>query len=181
MRGIRYIALTLTVLAAIMSASVAHAERTAGEYNVKAAFLFNFVKFVQWPGASNVAQLSSINICILGENPFGAAAKLIEQGSTPKLKLNLQTLPSGSNNVQQCHILFISDSESSRLSKLIEASKSKPILTVGESPEFAQGGGMIQFVIADEKVKFIVNLGAAETAGLHVDSRLLEIAREVIR
>ena len=82
-------------------------------------------------------------------------------------------------SVEECHLLFVAQGRNEEMEELLKAAKGKPILTVGESPEFFQQGGMINFVIVDQKVRFEINTVALESAGLHADSRLLAVARRV--
>jgi len=151
------------------------------EYQVKAAFIYNFVKFVEWPGPLAVSKQSSINICIIGSNPFGEAGRQIfERASTPALQLNLVQVKS-SAAATSCHIAFISRSEEGKLADILADLKKSPVLTVSEIDDFASRGGIVGFVTDDNKVKLIVNTGAATTAGLRVDAQLLEIAMQVLR
>lgn len=151
------------------------------EYLVKAAFIYNFVKFVEWPGDMAVAKQSKLDICVLGKNVLSSAGSIFKKASTPSLKLNLQTESSAAAAAEHCHIVYISASEAGREKEILSQLKGKPVLVVGDVPEFIQNNGMIGFVLRDDKVKLTINRRAIEAAGLRVDAQLLEIALEVIR
>jgi hypothetical protein len=150
------------------------------EYLVKAAFMYNFVKFVEWPGQMSVAANPNVNICVIGTNPFGAEAQQVfAKASSGTLKLNVVERKDG--NYTGCHVAFISRSEESRLASIIAQLKGQPVLTVSDIDHFATRGGVIGFITQDNKIKLVVNTASAGAAGLRVDAQLLEIALNVIR
>lgn len=160
----------------------AFAQVNPREYQVKAAFLYNFVKFIEWPSTSSAGGEKNINICIIGNNPFGdIAAQMFARASTASLKLTLVEKHSWSGSATGCHMAFISRSESAHVDDIIAVLKSKPVLTVSDIDDFANRGGMIGFIDDDSKVKLVVNAGAVSASGLRVDAQLLEIAAQVIR
>jgi hypothetical protein len=170
------------ILIGLLIASVLHsqaAEPAISEYQVKAAFLYNFAKFADWPEAKLGTAASPMVIGILGEDPFGAMLDTLVQGkSVNGHPLKVRRLPSA-ENAGECHILFISRSEQSKLGALLEPLKSLPILTVSEVDRFAQQGGVIRFILVNETVRLEINPGAAEKAGLKIKSNLLSLARIV--
>lgn len=147
--------------------------RSASEYEVKAAFLLNFVKFVAWPQLVDRAQAPAFNICILGDNPFGRSLDRITEGETvnrrPIAVKHIRKFTAG------CEVLFIAGSERDTAGILNQTGPG--VLTVGESPDFLRDGGMINFVVDDRRVRFDVNRKAAERASLQISSRLLSVAR----
>ncbi len=150
----------------------------ASEPDVKAAFLYNFTKFVEWPAASFPEARSPLKLCILGEDPFGKTLKaLIEEGvgGHPVTLLRLDSL----NDPVACHVLFISRSERDRLPRIFGVLHDAPVLTVGETPGFVDQGGMINFLLEGSKVRFEINQEAAERAGLRISSKLLALAKRV--
>lgn len=160
----------------------AMADEAQKEYLVKAAFIYNFVKFVEWPGGLAVAQHPALNICVIGDNAFGAAGQeFFARASTPALRLTLVEKKSWSGSAEGCHVAFISRSEQDRLGEIMAVLKTKPILTVSEIEGFATKGGIIGFTTQDNKIKLIVNAATASAAGLRIDAQLLEIALQVIR
>ena len=147
---------------------------------VKAAFIFNFVKFISWPGERAIATQSSIDICVLGDSDLSSAASVFKQASSAKLALQLVPERSAKSAVTHCHIVFVGDSEEGKLSDVMASLKGQPVLTVSDISNFAERGGMIGFVLTDNKIKLAVNKRAIESAGLKVDAQLLEIALKVI-
>jgi hypothetical protein len=147
------------------------------EYQVKAAFLLNFAKFVEWPANAFAAPDAPITICILGDDPFGGVLDQIVEGESidgRKIAVRRMKRPSAS---QACQILFVSKSE-----KAFSTSELGPgVLTVGEGEGFLAHGGVIAFVIEDRRVRFDVGKSAAEKAGLKLSSKLLRVARSVER
>jgi hypothetical protein len=156
----------------------ARAEGVAGEYDVKAAFLFNFTKFVEWPPAAFTDEHSLLRVCVLGENPFGKALSLLMGDEVGGRRLSLTHLES-LNKLESCHVLYVSRSERERLGQVLAAVRSAPVLTVGDTPGFIDQGGMINFILEGSKVRFDVNQEAAERAGIKISSRLLALAKHV--
>ena len=156
---------------------VAQGAQTAfSEYQVKAAFLYNFAKFIEWPPRDEKGPLK---IGILGDDPFGDYLKEVIQDKTIRNRLietrHFRTV----DNLEVCDILFISDSESKRTPEVINILAGVPVLTVGEGRGFADQGGMIGLVIDDGKVRFDINAKAAKASGITVRSQLLDLARSV--
>lgn len=152
---------------------------TPGEYQLKAAFLFNFAKFIQWPASAFPSAQSEFEICILGDDPFGKSIddvlrdKAISEHPVAILRCK------GLSDLTHCHIVFVSSSEKKRLSEILASLKGANALVVGETDGFAESGGAIQFTIENQRVRFIINVDAAEHAGLQVSSKLLALAKVV--
>jgi hypothetical protein len=158
--------------------AVARAQGVLSEYDVKAAFLFNFTKFVEWPPSAFGDERSLLKICVLGDNPFGKTLHALmgeEVGGRRLLLAHLENL----KNLESCHVLYVSRSERERLSQILTAVRSAPVLTVADTPGFIDQGGMINFILEGTKVRFDVNQEAAERAGLKISSRLLALAKHV--
>jgi YfiR/HmsC-like len=153
------------------------ADQPVSEYQVKAAFLLNFTKFVDWPSAALPDDGSPISICILGNDPFGGALDLIVEGETVNARklvvLRLHRRPAA----KACHVLFVAKSEKN-VPQLL-AGLDPGILTVGEGDNFLREGGMIAFVLESRRVRFDINQKKAESAALKVSSKLLSVARTV--
>jgi hypothetical protein len=148
----------------------------ADEYPVKAAFLFNFAKFVEWPVAAFKGPEDPLAICVLGQNPFGTA---LEDVVRDKAVANRAFVVRGVLNTQQatsCQILFVSASERKRFRILLDELKGRSILTVGEADDFTASGGIINFRLKDARVRIEIDAKAAERAGLHISSKLLSLA-----
>jgi hypothetical protein len=148
------------------------------EYSIKAAFLYNFVKFVDWPAQALPSSSNTLVIGVLGRNPFGSALNTLS-GKTVKGKTLVVRQFSSVPEQGACHVLFISSSEQDRMKQLLDALRSSSILTVSETRGFAQSGGIINFVVQDEKVRFEINPAAAERARLNLSSDLLRLAKIV--
>jgi hypothetical protein len=153
---------------------------TAGEYQVKAAFLYNFAKFVEWPPRSFPDASAPLRICVLGRDPFGEELRNITKErivNGHKLEVSavfeLQV-------ARTCHILFIASSETAQLKQIFESLRGSDALTVGDSKGFVEQGGMINFVLEKNRVQFEVNRKAAEQGGLKISSKLLSVARLVV-
>ena len=167
----------LIVLALALAGGCLPAEPpVADEYPVKAAFLFNFAKFVEWPAAAFKGPEDPVAICVLGQNPFGTA---LEDVVRDKTVANRAFVVRGVLNTQQattCQILFVSASERKRFRILLDELKGRSILTVGEGDDFTANGGIINFRLKDARVRIEIDAGAANRAGLHISSKLLSLA-----
>jgi hypothetical protein len=146
------------------------------EYQLKAAFLLNFAKFVEWPPAAFAETRSPILLGILGENPFGDAVEQTIRGKTinnrPLMVKQFRLAAEATN----CHILFIGASEKARLPEILAAFRGTSVLTVGEMDRFTETGGMINFVRQGNKIRFQINEVAAKSVGLKISSKLLSLA-----
>jgi hypothetical protein len=168
--------------AAVLSAFVAPAPVQAGapsEHQVKAAFLYNFANFVQWPEGALGPPGSPLKVCVVGTDPFGAALDdafrgQVVQGRTVQIARGRSLAALG-----RCHILFLSQSEQGRWPVLLKELGTAPTLTVADGPPLVRQGGMISFVMEAKRVRFEINRGAAEHAGLRISSKLLALARLV--
>lgn len=150
------------------------------DYQVKAAYLYGFGRFVQWPAGGTTAN-SSFNICVLGQDPFGSTLDSTLAGQTVggrKVEAKRISSPKESTD---CQILFLGPSEDERLAEIIGSLDKAAILTVSDMPHFTDRGGMIQFVLEGNRVRFEVNLTAAQNAGLAMSAELLQVAVAVRR
>jgi hypothetical protein len=150
------------------------------EYQVKAAYLYNFGKFIEWP-AKVSANDDLFSICVLGEDPFGATLDKTIAGENIKEKKVVARRVAKLQDAVHCRILFISSTEEGRLKEILAALDRASVLTVSDISEFTRRGGMIQFVMEANKVRFEVNLTAVERDGLTVSSQLLKVAVNVRR
>jgi len=150
------------------------------EYEVKAAYLFNFGKFVTWP-ANDTSSSAAFVICVLGEDPFGPILDKTTAGETINGKKITDRRIVHPQEARDCSILYISASQAEHLNNILAAVKGAPVLTVSDMPAFVERGGMIQFLLDQGRVRFEVNLGPAEPNHLAVSSELLKVAVKVIR
>jgi len=152
---------------------------TPGEYQLKAAFLFNFAKFIDWPASSFASPRSDFSICILGVDPFGRAMEDLLQDKTIGDRHVSVERTRQIAEARHCQMVFVSASEKSRVREILDGMKGSNALVVGETDGFASAGGAIQFAIEDNRVRFLINTDAADRAGLKVSSKLLSLARVV--
>jgi hypothetical protein len=149
------------------------------EYEIKATFLLNFGKFIEWP----VAPPSSFfHICILGEDPFGGAMNLISGKSVRSLPIKVSHLESikDFHTIENCNILFISHSEKGNFSEILEKINGQPIVTVADQKDMAKLGVMINLVTIDDKVRFEINLRSAKNTGVRISSEMLKLAIAIL-
>lgn len=148
-----------------------------GEYDVEAAFLLNFTKFVEWPASAFPDAAAPFTICILGPNPFGRSLEEVTANETAAgrrlIVRHVEQLPVP----QMCQILFVK--ESGRDLPGVLKAVPPGVLTVGNGDAFLRDGGMIQFVVENRRVRFDIHRSAAEKAALRLSSRLLSVARKV--
>ena len=149
------------------------------EYQVKAAFLFNFTQFVEWPAGSPEATGSPFVIGILGENPFGNYLREIIAGeSINGHRLTIQQYKNV-DEIKLCHILFINAADNRHIGEVTTALKGRSILTVSDAASFIDAGGMIRLSTINNKIKIQVNPAKAREAGLTISSKLLGVAEIV--
>ena len=173
------LAATACLVACLLIAGAARPARAltpAGEYEVKAAFLVNFAGFVRWPAAAFAAAASPFVVCVAGDDPFGAAFEPFKQVKVAGRTLLVQPIDSTAALPGNCHILFVAGSETPRLPGILGALGKAAVLTVSDLADFAVAGGMIQFYMRNEKIRFEINQEAAETTGLKIDARLLHLS-----
>lgn len=162
-----------TVVAGCLCAGVS-AAATAPEYRVKAVFLFQFAQFVEWRGVATDA--TPFAICILGEDPFHQYLDETVQGEAVKGRQLTVRRYSRVEELENCSILFIAQSEFDQLDSILGALRGEPVLTVSDSTRFAERGGAIQFVTVNNKIKLRINADAAKAAELTISSKLLGLA-----
>jgi hypothetical protein len=155
------------------------AQQGPTEYQVKAAYVLNFLKFVEWPGDSNADIHERWIIGIVGENPFGDELTQIITGKTVQgHELGVRQFQPG-EDFRVCQVLFISASEKKRLPTILAALNGLSVLTVGDMDHFIESGGTIQFVMEERRVRFAIDISASSRARLKVSSKLLSLARTV--
>lgn len=153
----------------------------AQEYQIKAAFLYNFTQFIRWPEGASWRDGPEIVFGVLGQDPFGSALEQILNETVVDGKKLVVRRYADPAEIESCHVIFISSSETGRLESVLEMAGGAGVLTVGEMQGFAERGGIIQFLIERNKVRFQVNLDAAEKAGLKVGASVLSLAKSVKR
>ncbi len=149
----------------------------SAEYIVKAAFLFKFINFVSWPEDA-FSSSSDIRLCIIGWNPFGETIFVFDGKKVAGRTLRIEIIDS-LKETKECHILYVSPSMMSRAGEIIKSVADRPVLTVGDTEGFAERGGIINLLKISNRIKFEINRTAAEKAGLHISSKLLNLAVKV--
>jgi hypothetical protein len=177
----QFCATALAALLALAGATPTRAQASLPvEYQVKAAFLFHFAQFVDWPEETFKDANSPLTYCTIGGDPFHGALDTSLSGKTigarPFRVLHFKQ----PQEIQGCQVLFIGAEEKRLLPAILAGVKGNSVLTVGESEHFVQEGGTIGFLLEENKIRFEVNLEAAQKAKLRISSRLLALAKSVI-
>jgi len=159
--------------------AVAQAQ-SATEYQVKAAFLFNFAKFVEWPADAFPSPDAPLQVCVMGHDPFGRDFEQIIVDKAVNGHRIEVAHPDGLPRARACHILFVASSEKSRIRQILQGLNGASVLTVADSDGLAALGGIINFVLDEGRVRFEINLKAAELAHLKLSARLLTVAKAVV-
>ncbi len=161
---------------ALLMISTAALQPGSREYQVKAVFLFNFTQFVEWPEKAFESANAPLVIGVMGEDPFGSYLDETVRGEVIHgHPLTVERYNSVSE-IDKCHILFIATSDRQSVERALEGVAQRPVLTVGDSEDFARMGGVIGFFQERGRIRFSVNVGAASDAGLTISSKLLRLA-----
>lgn len=171
--------LSLIICAGLATSAVPAATPT--EYQLKAVFLFNFIQFVEWPSDDPDAEQQPICVGILGADPFGPELDAVMQGEQIKGRAIVVERFADVSEVDDCQLLFIGTMDDAALREAVERLEGRPILTVGETPEFIDAGGMIRFLTESNRIRLQVNLRAADAAHLRLSSKLLRSSQIVAR
>ncbi len=148
------------------------------EYLLKAAFLYNLANYTTWPTEAFSGPQKPLRLCILGEDPFGAAMESIEFKSIKQRRLVAIRIAQVSD-AEACQILFISTSEEERLRAILDYLRDRPILTIADMPNFAHAGGIIKLKTVEDRIQFDINVDAANAANLKLSSKLLRLGNIV--
>ena len=148
----------------------------APEYDLKAAFLFNFAKFVEWPESAFSGARAPLTVCVYGEDPFGSTLDGVVQNERVGERSLLVQRPDSVDDLGECHVLFVCRSEKDRLGEVMAHIEGKPVLTVADTDGFLRAGGIINFILEGSKVRFLIDQQAAERSGLRISSKLMRLA-----
>lgn len=148
------------------------------EYEIKAAYIYNFINYIEWPENAFPAPGGTITIGVIGQNPFGAALDVLNGKQVKGRTVALKQI-TDAKDLDQCQIVFINSSEKARLPELLGKLKDSRVLTVSEIDGFAEQGGIINFISEHNKVRFEINPDAARRLGLNISSELLKLAKVV--
>lgn len=145
------------------------------EYAVKAAYLYNFAKYVEWPPGAFASAQAPLLICIAGNDPFGDALESLSGKMIESHPVEVRRLPA-TTNLDRCHIVFVSRAEQGQIKAVLAKLALRPTLTVSDISDFARMGGMIGLVEADQRIRFDINLTVARQVNLKLSSHLLKLA-----
>ena len=163
------------LLLAIASLSVPVSAQGTREEQIKAAFLYNFTKFVDWPDTA-LPPSSSFVVCVFADDGFRKELEAILSHEQVRGR-QITVAPPQVDDIRSCHLVYFARGESERHPKMLEAAKQAPVLTVGEGRRFLEQGGLIAFMLENDRVRFAVSKRGADAAGLGVSSKLLRVAR----
>ena len=149
------------------------------EYEVEAAYLYHLGMFVRWPAAAAPGSNSSFTICVIGMDPFGRALDTTVAGEMIGAQSVIARRVGNAQEALGCRILFVSASEQGVLKEVLATVGQASVLTVSDISDFVERGGIIQFLVENRRVRFAINLAAAERARLGLSSQLLKLAVRV--
>lgn len=196
-RTYNLIVLTLVLFTLAIAPKACADAATGQEYKLKAAFLYNFIKFVDWPEEKLPDGNEPITIGIIGKDPFGAAFEPIKNKQVKSRKviirrfMGLEELKKSGEKeedelhkrieeIRKCQLLFICRSEKEKLERTIDLVKGHNVLMVGDMQAFLEKGGIIKFIMEENKVRFEINITAARHAELKIRSQLLRLAKRIV-
>lgn len=161
----------------LLTLTPAHAAPT--EYELKAAFIYQIARFVEWPSVGTLGNAGApLRLCVLGGNPFGAVLNTIRGKPVNERKMEVALLDVNADT-RECNMLFIAAPAERHLERIAALSRGSGMLTIGDTQGFAQRGAMVNFFPENGKVRFEVNLDATRRGGLKISSKLLSLARIV--
>lgn len=168
--------LVLLMALLCVAAVPAHAGDASKEYRIKAAFIYNFFKFVEWPAAA--ANRPAWNLCVAGADPFGEALDAVDGRMAQGKPVQVLREVKG-EALKACHMVFTTEKEATRLQAMLHSVSGSAVLTVGEGAAFTENGGMVGLMLLNEKLVFEVNLEPAQNTGVRFGAQLLRLARSV--
>jgi hypothetical protein len=150
------------------------------EYEIKAAFLYNFAKFVEWPPEAFPQASTPVSLCVFGDDPFDGSLDTVVRGETLNGRHLAVRRPRDVQEARECQVLFIGAAEKGRAPEALSALRGTSVLTVGEGKDFLDQGGVIRLFLEQNRVRFDINLDAAERNHLKISSKLLALARTIV-
>jgi hypothetical protein len=168
----------LVAVALLHAASSGVEAQTAAASTIKAAFLYNFAKFAEWPAAA-LAPGQRLDLCVIGDNAVAEALEQTIKGRAHEgHELTVQILKLD-GPLRWCHLLYVDGRDAERSIRVIEALRGAPVLTVGDGSRFAENGGVAQLILEHDRMRFAINVSAADRARLRLSSKLLGLAKIV--
>ena len=173
----RVVAAPFLAAAIVASLAPASAEQV-GEADVKAAYLFNFTRFVEWPDGTPPPS-DPFRLCVIADRTMTDLIERTMTGEAVKGRASKTAVPDSIEEARRCQILFVGRTEMSRARPILSALRDDPVLTVSDAARFADTGGIIEFVRIDEHLRFRVNVEAAKRSRVSISSRLLRVAVDI--
>jgi len=172
----RGVLLLMAEMVWVLSATPASAQTArAPEYSLKAAYLFNFTQFIEWPSNCFVSAEAPIIIGVLGEDPFGGALDQAIRDKTLRGRPFEIRRSRRLGDLGGCHMVFVCASEAKRVPEILAANNKKSVVTISDLDRFGEQGGIIGFYTENNRLRFQINVGAAERAGIKISSQLLRL------
>jgi hypothetical protein len=168
--------LTPLALLALLAAAPCSRADDLPEYRLKAAFLYNFALFTEWPAEVG----STLNLCISGSDPFGTEIDVLQGKAVGERSIAVQR-KAGAESLAGCQIVFVASTAIGTLARVLAGVRGRPVLTVADSPGAARQGAALNMAVDQNRVTFEANLQAARSAGINLSAKLLRLATEVIR
>lgn len=165
-----------TVVVCLRGAPLRATEPRATEYEVKATFLFNFLKFASWPDSA-LRPGGTLDICAFGDSSVADQLQTFHDRVVDGHRVNVQPVVDPSD-LPFCHVVFLAEAEHRRVATVLGAVVGSPVLTVGEQPDFLERGGIINFVTENSRVRFDINQSGAERVNVKISAHLLRLARK---
>jgi YfiR/HmsC-like len=162
-----------------LAGAAASPAQTPGEYQVKAAFLYNFTKFIDWPPEALASPSDPFVLCVYGNNPLLDPLKEIVKGKNTEGRDFAVKRVTTISGARSCQVLFVGAGDEESVPGILSGLQGSSVLTVGELPDFPRQGGVINFFMESSRVRFVINIAAAERARLKISSKLLSLATVV--
>jgi YfiR/HmsC-like len=164
----------VALVAIVFAIRVGVAAQAVTQPALRAAFLFNFAKFTEWPG--EVTPSSPLTLCVLDDSAVeGALSELVGTGPINGRAVTISRGPSA--RLRACHLLYVGDTNTARTAAILDELRGAPVLTVSDGAEFIRSGGIIGLIVEEGRMRFAINPDAAQRAGLRLSSRLLQLAK----
>ena len=174
------VSVALTWVTADGSASAQGPDAQSREYQLKVAFIYNFVKFIDWPAPALSPADSTFVVGVFGEDPFGSALEALEGKIAKGRNIHVRRFRTlDALEAEPAHVLFLGPSNEDKLDEILQSLSDSGILTIGEGSAFTKAGGIIAFVNRKTKVRFLINVDAGQRCGLRMSSQLLRLAENL--
>ena len=175
----RILALLIPFGFLVLPCSIAAAQLSSTEYDIKAAYLYHFLNFIRWPANSPMHNAKEVNVCVLGENPFGNKLDVLSRRAADGKAVSVYLI-NESHEVDQCHMVFIPGRRRPFSDNILRKLVEKQILSVGENEYFVKAGGMVALTYNKGRISCLINLKAGRDAGFQISAPLLEVSTIVV-